>query len=137
MVLGEHIAARPADAAFVLAHEVRHPAGWAHHLSLIAAGARQAGWLAAGWAVPWPFAYAGACWVTEAGCDLAGARAEGRDAALGFFARRRALAREPQPGPAWGRRARQLLIAVAVPTAHPPWRLRAAITRALALGTGR
>jgi hypothetical protein len=141
VVLGEHIAARPADAVFVMAHEARHPAGWTRHLSLITIAARQAGWLAAGWAAPWPWllatviavqaAYAAACWATEAGCDVGGARVAGRDAALGFFAHRQALGREPKPGSPWGRRARSLLIAAAVPTAHPPWRLRAIIVRAL------
>ena len=140
-MLGEHIAARPSDAAFVIAHEVRHPAGWTKHLSLAAFAARQAAWLAAGWAVPWPWlipalaaiqiGYAAACWVTEAGCDIGGARVVGRGAALGFFAHRQALDRQPRPGPAWARRARRALTCVAVPAAHPPWRLRAAITRAL------
>jgi hypothetical protein len=141
LVLGEHIAARPSDAAFVIAHEVRHPAGWTRHLSLVTFGARTAAWLAAGWAVPWPWllvalagiqiAWTGACWVTEAGCDIGGARVAGRDAALGFFAHRRALAREPKPGPAWKRRAHRALIHVAVPVAHPPWWLRAAVIRAV------
>jgi len=146
VILGEHIAARPADAAFVVAHEVRHPAGWTRHLSLIATAARQAGWLAAGWAVPWPWlpaaaaavqaAHTAACWITEAGCDLGGARVAGRDAALGFFAHRQALDRQPKPGPALRRHAHSLLIAVAVPTAHPPWWLRATIVRALTPGRG-
>jgi len=141
VVVGEHIAARPADAAFVIAHEARHPAGWARHLSLVAFGARMAAWLAAGWAVPWPWlpvalaavqvAWTAACWVIEVGCDIGGARVAGREAALGFFAHRRALASEPRPGPAWKRRARRVLIHVAVPVAHPPFRLRAAIIRAL------
>jgi hypothetical protein len=140
VILGEHIADRPADVAFVLAHETRHPTGWTCHLSVAATSARLCGWLVAGWAVPWPWllaalaaiqaVYAAACWVTETGCDLGGARAEGRTAALGFFAHRQAERREPKPGPAWGRYARYLLITAAVPTAHPPLWLRAAIIRA-------
>lgn len=147
VVLGEHIASRPGDAAFTLAHEVRHPAGWTCHLSLLAGGARQAGWLVAGWAVPWPWlpaavaavqaAFAAACWVTEAACYVGAARAEGRDSALGFIADRRALNRQPKPGPPWRRHAARLLVAVAVPAAHPPWWLRGAIIRALVPGGRR
>ena len=139
--LGEHLAAKPRVAAFVLAHEARHPAGWTYHLSALTTYARLSGWLIAGWAVPWPWvlaavaavqvAFAAACWIVEAGCDLGGARAEGRAAALAFFAHRKAERREPKPGPAWRRYVRLFLFIVAVPTAHPPLWLRGAIISGL------
>jgi hypothetical protein len=142
VIIGEHLAMRPAEAAFAAAHEVRHPAGWTCHLSVAANGARLAGWLVAGMAVPWPWlpavlagiqvATAAACWVTEVGCDLGAARSEGRAAARGFFAHRRMLNREGKDGrPAWGRHGRRLIIAVTVPAAHPPLWLRSVIISAL------
>jgi hypothetical protein len=147
VVLGEHLAARPEVASFVLAHETRHPAGWTYQLSVLTTYARICGWLIAPWAVPWPWvlaavaavqvAFAAACWIVETGCDLGGARAEGRAAALAFFAHRRTEGREPKPGPAWLRYARLLLITVAVPTAHPPLWLRSAIISGLVPDRGR
>jgi hypothetical protein len=147
VVLGEHLAAKPEVSAFVLAHETRHPSGWTYHLSVLTTYGRLCGWLIVGWAVPWPWvlaavaaiqvAFAVACWIVEAGCDLGGARAEGRAAALAFFAHRQAERREPKPGPAWRRYALLFLFIVAVPTAHPPLWLRGAIISGLVPDRGR
>ena len=65
----------------------------------------------------------------EAGCDIGATRAEGRAAARAFVEFYRAIAREPRTSPAWRRLAVWLLLTVSVPAAHPPLRLRAAITR--------
>jgi hypothetical protein len=138
VVLGQHVADRPTEAAFIAAHEVRHPAGPTFHLSMLTTCARVAGWLAAGWAVPWPWllaavaaiqaAYAAACWAVEIGCDIGAARAEGRDAARASVEFYRAIAREPHAKPLWRRLVTRLLLTVSVPTAHPPLWVRAAIT---------
>jgi hypothetical protein len=140
VVLGEHLAENPRVAAFTLAHEIRHPAGWTCHLSVFATWAQMAGWLAAGWAVPWPWllavlavihaAHEAACWVTEIGCDLGGARAEGPGSALEAFAWFLAVIREPAPGPAWQRHAKRGIVVVSGVSPHPPVRLRRAIIRA-------
>jgi hypothetical protein len=96
VLLGEHIAARAGLAAFALAHEVRHQEAWSRYLKMLTVSAQPAAWLVTGWAVPWPWLLAAvaviqvartaALWVAEIGCDLGGARAEGRAAALGFLA---------------------------------------------------
>jgi hypothetical protein len=90
VVLGEHLAQRPSAAAWVVAHEIRDPAGWAWRLYVISTTARLAAWPVAGWAVPWPWllialagiqaAYTAAGWAIEISCDLA-ARAS-RDAGV-------------------------------------------------------
>ncbi len=140
VVLGEHVAERPQVAAFILAHESRHPAGWTCHLSIFAAWAQTAAWLIAGWAVPWPWllaavvaiqvAHEAACWAVEIGCDIHGARAEGPGAALEAFAWLLAMIREPAPGPAWQAYARRVIVVTSGLAPHPPTRLRRAIIRA-------
>lgn len=134
--LGEDIARNPSLAAFALAHEVRHQAAWARRLKIFAAGARLAGWLVAGWAVPWPqllaavvviqVAHTATVWVAEIGCDLGGAFAEGRAAALGFLA---ALNGEWRRHPTSGLYAYRLII-IAAGGGYPPWWLRSTVIRA-------
>jgi hypothetical protein len=136
VVLGEHIAARPSFAAFALAHEARHQAAWARRLDAIATSAQPAAWLAAGWAVPWPWlpavlaavqaARTAALWATEAGCDVGGARAEGRDSALGFLAALNGELRRNATRQTWAIRA----LIIARGGGYPPWQLRSAIIRA-------
>jgi hypothetical protein len=139
--LGEHFAERPEVAAFTMAHEIRHPAGWTCHLSVAAAQARAAGLLIAGWAVPWPWlpaalaivqvAHAAAVWVTEIGCDLGAARTEGRRAGLELAAYLISLKRQPAPAPgrSWRSRILRLVVIAAGLNPHPPLRLRRVLIR--------
>jgi hypothetical protein len=139
VVLGEHLAERPQVAAFSLAHESRHPAGWTCHLSVFANWAQMAAWLTAGWAVPWPWllavlaviqvAHEAVCWAVEISCDMHAARAEGPGAALEAFAWYLAMIREPAPGPAWHKHARRVIVAMSGLAPHPPARLRRALVR--------
>lgn len=140
--LGEDIARSPSLAAFVLAHEIRHQGAWARHLNIFAARAQLAGWLVAGWVVPWPWllaavvviqaAHTATVWAAEIGCDLGGALAEGRAAALGFLA---ALNGELRRYPTPGLYAYRFLI-IAAGRGYPPWWMRSAIVRAC-IRTGR
>jgi hypothetical protein len=140
--IGEHVAGHPAAAAWMVAHEIRHPAGWTYHLWVIATAARLAAWPAAGWAVPWPWllaalagiqaAYVIACWVIEVGCDLGGARVTGRAAAFAGLSYLGSAAHERRRiRPAWQRYPIQLVINAAAQSPHPPNGLRGAIIRAL------
>jgi hypothetical protein len=137
VVLGEHIAGRAGFAAFALAHEARHQAAWARRLNAVAVSAQPAAWLVAGWAVPWPWlpavlvavqaARTAALWATELGCDVGGARAEGRDGALGFLAALNGeLRRSKATRQTWAIRA----LIIAQGGGYPPWQLRSAIIRA-------
>ena len=143
VVIGGHLAGHPAEAAFAVAHEVRHPAGWTVHLSVLAVNARVATFMAAGWANPWPrllmvlaiiqVAYVASCWVVEIGCDVGAVRAEGRDVLRLAFDYQRRVMREPRQGvPPWEGLAILLLYLLSIPVLHPPLALRAAIASRLA-----
>jgi hypothetical protein len=138
VLLGEHAAQRPLDAAFCLAHEIHHTFGWRWHMQAAEALICVPGWLAAGWAVPWPWLPAAlavlqcirlaAHWVNETGCDVAAGRMEGREAAGAAFAvcaGMRAARRASRP--AWQRRNWQLAAVLAGQASPPLWLRRAAI----------
>jgi hypothetical protein len=100
LVIGEHIAAAPAVAAAVIAHECGHQHRGRHLAFGLLGWARGYwagwGWAAAGALAGWPWVLAAvpafqvasvlALWTVEAGCDLAAARAQGYPAVLDALA---------------------------------------------------
>jgi hypothetical protein len=147
LILGERLAGHFRAAAFTVAHEARHNFGPAFLVSVAAAQARIAGWLAAGWAVPWPqllaalagvqVAYLIIGWITEIDRDLRAACQEGRETALEGLAYHLAVARDPQQsGPLWRLRVYRLSAAMLGLDLHPPLRLRHAIIRVRAATPG-
>lgn len=141
VILGEHAAQRPSAAAFRMAHEIHHTFGWRWYAQAAGLYAWASGWLAVGWAVPWPWlpaALAGlqcghllSYWAVEIACDAAAARMEGRDAAGASFAADAGVAASlGQAQPAWRRRGRELVFCLAG-QAGPPLRLRRVMVLAM------
>jgi hypothetical protein len=141
VVLGSHYAERPECAAFIVAHEVRHPAGpgLMFHLLVLAGAARAAAWGVVGWALPWPWllvavvaiqaAFIAVSWAAEFACDVGAARAQGRSAALAGLTCLQDAQRQPSSSPLWRRLVVLVLSRAGLPTAHPPFWLRNAMIR--------
>jgi hypothetical protein len=133
LVIGEHLAAAPAVAAVVIAHECGHKRPWARAAGGLVLWAR-APWAGWGWAAAglagWPWLLAAVpafhvasvlgLWAVESGCDLGAARAHGCPAVLDALAFK--------PAHATLSRAQTLAYWLAGPT-HPPVRLRQAVIR--------
>lgn len=141
VAVGEHLTERPARAAFVAGHELLHLAGWRRRLWVVATYLRLAGWLIAGWALPWPQALAAIAavqaaynisgWVLEIACDVGSARVTGAEAALDAFAARREELREPSRNGIWMRAVGWTVKMTAGHAPHPPLRVRCAMIRAM------
>lgn len=142
VIIGEHMAGRsPSQTAFVVGHELLHPAGWRRRLWVVSTYLRMAGWLVAGWALPWPQALAGIAavqaaytvsgWALEIACDLGSARVTGAEAALASHAAYREDMRKPDPRPPWLRRVGYVVVKITAYAPHPPLKVRCAMIRVL------
>jgi hypothetical protein len=146
LVVGEHAAADPLAVRAGLAHEAGHCAGPARRALAIVHGARDGtgwGWAAAGLlgaaAGGWPGVLAAAAafqalsllaaWTLEITCDRRAVRAGGRAVILHGYAVMTAC-RTADRTTAPARHALAVAAAWLAGPAHPPVRLRAALTRA-------